>query len=293
MEFKEFVEYVKNEVCDYLLQYNIDKVYVEEVRKNNGIKLTGLIIATKDETVYPNIYLEGYYKLLEGGKELSEIMQIISDDYKAAKDNLSINSISVDIEHLKQNIFIKVINYEKNKEQLNNCPYIRFHDLAISFRYLVDLSETGISSALLRNSDKERLNISTEELYKNALENTKRLFPPVIERLGTMLADKFEDDSLNCQENNLYILTNNQGINGASYIVYEDIISDFAKTHDTDLFILPSSIHEILLLPVEDSMDKEELVEMVKEINSYAVPDLDYLSDNVYFYDRKIGKIIE
>ena len=155
------------------------------------------------------------------------------------------------------------------------------------------MDKAGIASAQLRNEEMSRLNMTVEELYPIAKENTKRLFPPVLTRLDELLEEKY-DENIGCLgDNNLYILTNNQGINGASYIIYEDIINNFATEHDTDFFILPSSIHEILLLPVEDSMDKEELVEMVKEVNNYVVSELDYLSDNVYFYDRKIGKIIE
>lgn len=294
MEFNEFVETVRDLVVEYLLQYDIDKVCVEEVTKNNGISLTGLIIVEKGKNVHPNIYLNNYYSMYTNGTPVEEILRMIADDYKKSINNISNSKIDeIKEENILGNIFIKVVNYKKNKDILKNCPHIVFHDLAISFRYLVKMDKAGIASAQLRNEEMSRLNMTVEELYPIAKENTKRLFPPVLTRLDELLEEKY-DENIGCLgDNNLYILTNNQGINGASYIIYEDIINNFATEHDTDFFILPSSIHEILLLPVEDSMDKEELVEMVKEVNNYVVSELDYLSDNVYFYDRKIGKIIE
>jgi len=85
----------------------------------------------------------------------------------------------------------------------------------------------------------------------------------------------------------LYILSNKAGVNGATSMIFEDIIKAFAVEHSTDVYILPSSIHEVLLLPHEEGMDKKEMEEMVREINTYVVSQMEYLSDNVYKYDFK------
>lgn len=293
MEFNEFIYKVADCISEYLLQYDIDKIHIERVTKNNGIVCTGLVIVVKGEQISPNIYLDYYYKLYCQGRQWEEILQLIAEEYQGARDRLVQESLmaNVSAEEVRHRVFIKLINYEKNKELLDGCPYIPFLDLAISFRYLVKRDDKGIASAVVRNEDMEKWGFSTEEIYKIARDNTKRLFPPKLDRLDLMLKNFTVDYSGVPEDTDLYVLTNEQGINGASYMIYKDIIDGFAKKKGSSLYILPSSIHEVLLLPAELKYNKEELSVMVSEINRYVVSELDYLSDNVYFYDVNDGNI--
>jgi hypothetical protein len=106
-----------------------------------------------------------------------------------------------------------------------------------------------------------------------------------------MLVETGQREAEDCVDLPLYILTNNRCINGAAYLAYDDVISDFAHQINSSLFILPSSIHELLLLPAPDDGDKGYLNEMVQDINKFVVSDFDYLSDCVYYYDIKNGCI--
>lgn len=286
MDFKEFTDAIAAGISEYLLQYDIDKVHTEKVCKNNGVAYTGLMITIKGEKLTPNIYLDYYYGLYKEGYGMEKIMSMIGEEYKTARKRLEKDKfITLDELEIEKSLFIKLINYERNKELLADCPYIPFFDLAISFRYLVQRDGAGIASGMVRNCDMEKWNINTEQLYKMAKENTLRLFPPRLSRLDVMLKESVPDMPEVPAESSLYVLTNNQGVNGASYMIYKDIIGGFAEKLGSSLYIIPSSIHEILILPAASGMKKTELLEMVKEVNQYAVSELDYLSDNVYFYD--------
>jgi len=90
----------------------------------------------------------------------------------------------------------------------------------------------------------------------------------------------------------MYILTNQKGINGASCMIYKDVIKEFAQLIKSDIYILPSSIHEIILIPLEGSEDKERFKRMVIDINSSQVPADEVLSDSVYMYSLEKDAIV-
>lgn len=292
MEFKEFLNVVKDKLPDYLLQYDIEDIHVNTVSKNNGRKFTGIAIAVKDEQISPNIYMDYYYMLYTEGKDMNHILELITEEYIKARENINGYEFKcIDNMDIQNNIFLKLINFEKNQEILADCPYIKYEDLAITFRILLKSDDSGIASACMRNKEFDKLNMDIDSLYNIAKENTRRLFPPVLQRLDKMIFDKYSDMCESPQGMDLYVLTNNQGINGAIYMSYEDIISDFAKEHGS-FYILPSSIHEVILFPREQDESREELSEMVMEINRYVVADTEYLSDSVYFYDSDMGQIV-
>lgn len=292
MEFKEFLNVVKDKLPDYLLQYDIEDIHINTVSKNNGRNFTGIAIAVRGEQISPNIYMNYYYMLYSDGKDMNHILELITEEYIKARENIN----DYDFRHIEsmeiqKNIFLKLINFEKNREMLADCPYIKYEDLAITFRILVKSDDSGIASACMRNKEFHKLNMDIDSLYHIAKENTRRLFPPVLQSLDQMMVDEFPDICGLPHGTDLYVLTNNQGINGAVYMSYEDIIFDFAKEHGS-FYILPSSIHEVILFPRERDEAREELSEMVKEINTYVVADTEYLSDSIYFYDADIGQIV-
>lgn len=292
MEFKEFLNVVKDKLPDYLLQYDIEDIHVNTVSKNNGRKFTGIAIAVRDEQISPNIYMDYYYMLYTEGKDMNHILELITEEYIKARENINGYEFKcIDNMDIQNNIFLKLINFEKNQEILADCPYIKYEDLAITFRILLKSDDSGIASACMRNKEFDKLNMDIDSLYNIAKENTRKLFPPVLKRLDKMIFDKYSDICEPPQGMDLYVLTNNQGINGAVYMSYEDIISDFAKEHGS-FYILPSSIHEVILFPREQDEAREELSEMVMEINRYVVADTEYLSDSVYFYDSDMGQIV-
>lgn len=292
MEFKEFLNVVKDKLPDYLLQYDIEDIHVNTVSKNNGRKFTGIAIAVRDEQISPNIYMDYYYMLYTEGKDMNHILELITEEYIKARENINGYEFKcIDNMDIQNNIFLKLINFEKNQEILADCPYIKYEDLAITFRILLKSDDSGIASACMRNKEFDKLNMDIDSLYNIAKENTRKLFPPVLQRLDKMIFDKYSDICEPPQGMDLYVLTNNQGINGAIYMSYEDIISDFAKEHGS-FYILPSSIHEVILFPREQDEAREELSEMVMEINRYVVTDTEYLSDSVYFYDSDMGQIV-
>lgn len=287
MKFKEFLDEVTKRLPSFLTQYELNKIHVEEVCKNNGIICTSLVVSLRNENMSPSIYMDCFYELYRQGTSIENIINKIVYEYENARKEMSSSDIVLpNKDNVKDKIFMRLVNYESNKKQFEDCPLVPYHDLAITFRYLVKNDENGIASAIVRNKDLKDWDISNERLYDIAKENTRRLFPPELRRLDDMLREYDENIDIP-EDSGLHILTNQQHINGATYMVYEDIIKEFAQNNNSDVYILPSSIHEVLLLPAKEDINKSNLEEMVKEINEYVVSPLEYLSDTVYKYDLR------
>lgn len=285
MVFNAFAKLVKERIPEYLLQYTIEDVRLEPVTKNNGVVCTGLIICVRGENLSPNIYLEYFYMMHKRGMDMDEILRAIQAEYESARGQLCAEQYqTMDEIIVRENLFLKLINRERNKEMLEGCPYIPFHDLAISFRYLVKHDEEGIASAILREKEMELWKLTTDEIFRLARENTMRLFPMRLAKLNDMIPIGLTELA---EYPDMYVLTNRQQINGATCMLYRDVLEQFAGQVESNFYILPSSIHEVLLLPDCCGMDADYLRKSVREINAYAVADMDYLSDNVYYYDRK------
>ncbi len=130
------------------------------------------------------------------------------------------------------------------------------------------------------------------------LDNNEEMLQEVQEE--SELADEYTEEMLDSMLNDLmqqqkgpkmYILSNSVGINGATAMIYKDAIRNFASELDSDFYILPSSIHEVILVPYEDCFSREELKNMVNEVNCTQVPIEEVLSDRVYIYRRKTNMI--
>ena len=289
MNFEDFCNDIAENICTYLPDYNIETARIETVTKNNGVDCTGIVILLEGENVAPNIYLDYYYMVYRQGRSLDDVLRMIGEEYIRAKDTMDRSDFNIDMDNIYENAVIKLVNYQLNKEKLVNCPYIKYLDLAITFRFLVKLDDNGVASALISNKDLIRFDITKEELYDIAMENTRRLFPEQIRCMDEFIPN-LEQVCLEEDRNKLFVLTNEAGVNGATSMLYENVLRDFAKKMNKSLFILPSSIHEVIMICCDD-MEKERLKSLVKEVNKFVVSEVEYLSDNVYFYDLDSDKI--
>jgi len=114
-----------------------------------------------------------------------------------------------------------------------------------------------------------------------------------MEHLGADYREEFIEELLSAPSiSPLYVQTNSMGICGACTILYPNQLKNFADTVNADLVILPSSIHEVLLIPYEAKLSFPELTNMVTHINRAEVSVEDRLSDQVYLYSRELDTVI-
>ena len=191
----------------------------------------------------------------------------------------------------KKSLFVKLVNTERNESLVEQSISKEFLDLSAVVRVVLKMDKEGMSSMALSKGDAEILGMTEEEIYAAALANTLRLFPPKLMNLGRYVEMRIGAElPLGEDEVTTYILTNQKEVDGAIYFMSPEVVGAIAEALEDDLYILPSSVNEVLLVrasELEDGVDK--LKEMVRDANETVVAEKDILSYNVYHYDKEHG----
>lgn len=310
MEYNQFLLKVQMEVQEQLGE-GFD-VKIRRVIKNNDTVLEGLVICKQQNHLAPTIYLNPYFEEFKQGIEMQEIIGQLLCVYEQNADvsfgNEKVKELA-DFANLRDKVAYKLIQKESNQELLKEIPYVEFLDLAIVFYLILDESRNGQMTALIHNYHMDSWGTTKEELYQLAGKNTPELLPVQIktmkEVLKGILKENMKDDlwDIGGDEDEmieellgedripLYILSNKRQMNGACCILYEKYLERFATEQEADLIILPSSVHETLLMPEREETSYQELSAMVHEINQSEVFEEDRLSNQIYRYSRFSGTI--
>ena len=191
----------------------------------------------------------------------------------------------------KKSLFVKLVNTERNESLVEQSISKEFLDLSAVVRVVLKMDKEGMASMALSKGDAEILGMTEEEIYAAALANTLRLFPPKLMNLGRYVEMSIGAElPLGEDEVTTYILTNQKEVDGAIYFMSPEVVGAIAEALEDDLYILPSSVNEVLLVrasELEDGVDK--LKEMVRDANETVVAENDILSYNVYHYDKEHG----
>ncbi|MDY3887707.1 MAG: DUF5688 family protein [Agathobacter sp.] len=295
MNYQDFISCV----TEFMQEHISDSatIQLKEIQKNNGTTMEGMLIFEKGLNIAPTIYLLPYYSRLLEGVELQEILDDILRTYRKYRPNQSIDvSFFVDYKRVKPRVVYKLINHHKNQKFLEDVPHIDYLDFAIVFLYLIDGSKENYSTILIHNNHMELWGICKEDLYEAAMENTPRLLPFELLSLWDYVKGFnpflfFTDTSAP----ELFILTNPAKLNGASCLLYPDLMEQCAQMMESDFFVIPSSIHELLLYPhsnTEDLDSQSELTALIQEVNDTQLQDEDILSDHVYYYSRRKHSLV-
>lgn len=283
LSFNDFKNEISDNIREYLKHEEVERVEIYPVKKNNGVEKTALLIKEEGSSISPTIYLEPYYEDYCNGVSVEKICCQIASLHREAlsevKDQLTIHNI--DKEYSSENFFIKVINYQKNKELLKDSVYERCNDLAAQVFYKVGENAAGISSARVTYDLLEHFGISRSEAMEYAKESTRTQMPIIIRTMSEALANLGAEVP---EVPGLLVITNQRGIFGANAIIYNDILDEASKMLDSkQIYILPSSINEILALPAEGKA--EYLLELVQSVNITELNEEEFLADSVYKYD--------
>ncbi len=304
MEFLNFTMLVREEVEKRTGECY--KVRLDDVRKNNGVVLRGITVTQDDSNISPTIYLNSYYEeYIKGRATLINVVNDVMDTYHRNKVNQSVDMrYFLNYESVRQKIIYKLVNTGKNKELLEDIPHIEFLDLSIVFQCLVAQEDFGRASILIHNVHLKLWDVSVEILYQAAKENTQQLQGYEIKGMTEVLQEIMcAEDSENFTEDNerssfsgsvpMYVLSNKSRVDGAACMLYPNLIQDFAEAIQSSFYIIPSSIHELLLLPTRHLEESQEIKSMIREINDTQVSAEEILSYSLYLYDKEERRILK
>ncbi len=302
MNYEIFKEVVAEKFMDYMPeQYQGMRLRVEPVNKVNkvldGITLVG---SGAGRSISPTLYINHMYEHYLETENLQEVLQSAARRMDMAfKEMPEVGDVN--LESAKDNIVFQVINTLQNEDMLRDMPHREFQDLSIIYRWVVKVDENGIQSSAIRNNLAEQLGMNEEQLFKCAVENTRRIFPPTVKSMNDVIREMFISDGMPAEvadmmigempeDKMMWVISNDRGINGAGSMLYEDNLHKLAMKLETDLYILPSSVHECIAVSTNVG-DPYELAEMVSEINMGQVALEDRLSNQVYHYDKDARRL--
>lgn len=298
MVYKSFLELTVSRLQTLLGSHAA--VTVRQIPKNNGVLLDGLCISRPGSSVAPAIYLNSYYEQYRSGVPIDSIISNILAVYQenSHPDENRFRSFS-SLPLARRHLVFKLISSEANQELLSSIPHLPFLDLSIVFYLLFDDGETCFSS-IVGNDQLRRWCMEPEELFSLAQKNSPALLPPTIRSMTDVvrdmamehMGDEYEPEwieKLLAEQHSaqpLYILTNTAELNGAGCMLYPGQLKKFADAAGSDLIVLPSSVHEVLLTPDRGFSHYSSLSSMVSQINEEEVLQEDRLSNHIYLYSR-------
>ncbi len=293
MNYQQFVATLNERINQHLNPETTSQIH--SALKNNGAKRTGLTISQKGTNISPTIYLEEYYSQYQNGWTLDEITENIIQLYNEVRFEKSWEVRQVQDFRLAQSkVAYKLIHFAKNETLLKELPHIPYLDLAIVFFILLETTEKGAATILITNDMLDYWNISLETLYQIALKNTPDILHADFKPMRVVIQELLEKplNKVDLDDNCLYVLSNHHRHFGAACMLYERVLEDIGNQLNEDFYILPSSIHEVIILPASSCLNHDELSEMVVEINETQVSEEDVLSDHAYYYSRKDNCIL-
>ena len=292
-----FFKQVANEVKKIMKDY---KVSLSEVPKPGNIIMHGITISERTKTehsISTTIYIDDYFDLYIGNKiTINEISCKVINNWEEA------NSLktSFDLDKLRSpdNIYLKVINKNFSSEYIKDTvtfeipntnfvilPYIRFNDF----------NSIGIASTVFNKKLLEFLNMGKDEVLKYAIENSKRDFEIIVSNLELYVLSELGYVNVENKipnEPTLTIITNKEKKYGASVIFYTDVLKDISNVWNTDLIILPSSVHDVIVLPyLDEEMTSQGFQNMLSEVNLSELSPEDRLDNIPYIYRRDNNSI--
>lgn len=294
LKYEEFEAVVQN-----YFQKNAGKnarVRIRTVLKNNGVKLRGLSVFREGETVTPSVYLGDFYEIYKKEGSLDGILECMGQYYEEKRKTEDIDvAYYYDYERVRETLRVRLINYERNVEFLETVPHVRILDLAlVSYSYM-EQSPLENGYITVTAAHMELWKIDRKRLFADAIENScktaSRIRLELVKCIEDMIKERGEDIQAAdfCEEEcSMCVLTNEQKLNGAGVLVYPGCLEECGAYYRSDYYILPSSIHELLVLPAED-VNETVLVSMVQDVNDAHVASEEILSYHVYRYSCEQG----
>lgn len=263
------------------------------ITKNNGIKMTGIVSVVPGSKGGPCIYLDSYYEEYRKGRtEIREVIGKVCRQLMEHKDDLrdfSMDSLCYwDV--VKTRIYVKLINREMNTGLLGAVPHRQFLDLSAVY-YIKLEGKGGIPTILIYNEHMLMWRKDEEELYQTAMKNMRlegeALFEDmdmVFKRMMPEHADFLADSG--ALQVSMYVLSNRSKFFGAAEILDSNTLKSIGNRLGEDFVILPSSVHETIIIPSSKAPEYSELADQVREVNEEDVEIGERLSNHVYLYSR-------
>ncbi len=302
MDYENFKEKFVDDLRDKLYESGAEvDLSVHTVNKLNE-SYEAITVTPEGSNIGVNIGIDKFYEALDNGKTYDEVLnkavEVVENGISQRPD-FDINSLS-DYSQMKEKLAMEVVSAETNKEMLETVPHQNIEDMAVVYRFVLSSDDDGRASILVTNQLIESMGVTPEQLHADAMENAPVIKPVEIKGMSEVMAEMLGIEQAEMmgifpvapEDEKIYVATVPDKVHGAGVLAYQNFMDQAAERAGGDFFILPSSIHEVLIVPDKGEMGLKDLEAMVREVNATQVAPADKLTDNVYHYDSK-DKIFE
>lgn len=290
MDFNEFQNQILQEAKDRMWGVQVE---IRPVEKLQGESYTGLSIQPNDSPMAATLNLDTVYsQMVDQGKSFQEV----ADDLISHAADIIVDMPKIDVnditnyDQMKNTLVVQVIPTDRNAEMLADIPHKNIEDMSLVYRMQIDQNENGTSSVLITNAMLENYGVTVDQLHQDAMDAAVINNPATFRSMQEVLSDLMgmpAEMMLPMDGPQMYVASVENSLNGAGVIAYPDFMNQVAEQVGGDFFVLPSSVHEVLVIPDDGSIDRHDLESMVREVNASEVLPKDQLSDNVYHYDSQ------
>lgn len=273
LDYEQFKTVLTTKLEELLLKSKKPYGYKKQVIHKVNQDLDSISMIGENIKMSPTLYFNNMYDYYNGTD--AAIEELALNAFETMLEGVNQTEITEELpdkEKFMENIFFQVINTEKNKTYLLEVPHREYLDLSIIYRYAGNISDNGMATATINYILMDEFKLTEEELYEAAYKNTRRILEPKVISAGIPMMN---------------MISNDMNIFGANGILYKDIVAKEAKKLNTDVYLIPSSIHEFLIQPVSNTLKPKDLKEIIKNANENVIGPEDYLSDSLYIY--KLG----
>ena len=287
LKYKDFVIELERKLDE---KYpGVKRVKIENIKLSE--KKQGIVICYSDE-IAATIYPENLYGAYQGTESMDTVFQII--DWAIKNEQIRVyKQMLYTWESIKPYVKPFVFNLEKNREYIEKTQCVYQERLDLAYACYIEIIEEEKRDVAMINVSKGMLElwgISEQELFETAEQNAVYEVKPMSVLIKELTKQPMRNE-LEHEADAMYVVSNANRRRGAAGIFDTELIQQQAEELGCDFYILPSSLHEIILMREDMAPEMETLREMVQEINSTQVLAEDYLSDSIYYYDRNTKEV--
>ena len=261
----------------------------------NDQKLHGLTFRPKGSDAAPTLYVDDLYERHKNGEELGYLLVELSDRYEQARNAPAPPKIDFSWENVRDKLTVRLLEKNRNTDFLAGMPYA---DVGNGLAMIVDINmgedRGGDWRIAVNHGVMEQMGVDKETMFITAMDDSAHLAPAVLTDMSQALFSPERENLLDRAEpidpadvGSMYVLTTETGTLGAAALFYPEVREKAAELMGSGYYVLPSSVHEVILVPDTIGHNEQELCDMVKQANRTVVEPQDVLSDNVYHYDRE------
>ncbi|CVI67980.1 hypothetical protein BN3660_01057 [Eubacteriaceae bacterium CHKCI004] len=308
MDKNEFFNYMREHIRTYLpAEYADARITTEETVKHNDVHLTALLIRQEGVSIVPSIYMDDLFRDYQNGRPVEDCLEAVAQLRVREEHNIRVHMDMIkgimDYDNIKDRLQLRVCDYEDNKERLQGTVYERQGDLALTCHVLLESSQEMEAGFRVMESMLEQWGVDRDTVYQDALAADAKRGPVLHnmdDALGIVLYGSSNKENLLKREGTLdmegwnlplFVLTSQSGKNGAGMLYQPGMTEKLSELLGGDYYVLPSSVHELLVVPADGAVDAKTLESFVQEINAKEVDIQDRLSNKVQYYNAE-GKTL-